>query len=107
MVICRTLLDLDGRLNEVGRECEFLDSYIGCYNVSEDGMFSGEFIRAEDKRKRDEKRQYSTVNISLNPFVRKKCQEKLWEIKQHVISALIKFLEAKFSDFNNEIYEKM
>ena len=107
MVISRTVLDLDGRLDEVGHECEILDSYISRYNVSEDGMFSGEFIRAGDKRKQDEKRQYSIVNSSLHTCVRKKCLEKLWEIKQHVIPALIKLLTAKVNDFNNEIYEKM
>ena len=47
MAKSRTVLDRDGRLDEVDRECEFLDSYINHYPK----MFSGEFKRARDKRK--------------------------------------------------------
>ncbi len=67
LAISRTVLDLQQRLEEVGSKMEFLN------NVSEDGKFSGEFIKAGDKKKRDENRQYVTTNVSLNPFLAVKC----------------------------------
>ncbi len=107
LAISRTVLDLQQRLEEVGSEMEFLDSYLHRYNVSEDGKFSGEFIKAGDKRKRDKNRQYVTINVSLNPFSAEKCKEKVWNIKRKVIPSLIQLLEARFADFNSEIYAKM
>ena len=107
LAISRSTFDLEEKLNEIGTDGEFIDSYMNRFEVSEDGEFAGMFVKAGDKRKHEENRQYLTINATMQPFSAKNCFEKVWDVKRKVISALIKTLKQRFEDYDDEVYSKM
>ena len=88
-------------------DAEFLDSYMHRFQVSEDGNFAWRFVKAGDKRKHEENRQYPTVKVTMQPYSVNSCLEKIWDVKRKVIPALIKMLKQRFEDYNDEVYSKM
>ncbi len=107
LAVRRTVMELQERIDDIGTDDEFLDSYLHRFNVSEDGKFKGEFVTAGDKRKRKQNRRYVTVQVTMNPFSFQECKEKVWNLKRSVIPSLIKLLQSRFKDYNNKIFEKM
>ena len=75
--ISRTVLELTQRIDEIGKEDEFLGSYIERFQATEDGKLSGEFVTAGNKRKRQENRRYLTVEVAIDPFSREACIAKV------------------------------
>ncbi len=56
LAVRRTVMELQERIDDIGTDDEFLNSYLHRFNVSEDGKFKGEFVTAGDKRKRKQNR---------------------------------------------------
>ena len=98
LAISRSISELEEKLNEIGTDAEFLDSYMHRFQVSEDGELAGKFVKAGDKRRHKENHQYVTVNITMKPYSANNCLEKVWDMKRKVIPALIKTLKQRFEE---------
>ena len=105
--ITRTVLELEQRIGKIGKAEEFLGSYIHRFQVTKEGKFTGEFVSAGDKRKRQENRRYLTVEVAMDPFSCESCIAKVQQIKRKVIPSLIQLLESRFSEYESGIYKKM
>ena len=51
----RSILQLREKEDEIGKEGEFLDSYVSRYHVTEDGVAKGQFTKAGHKKKKEAK----------------------------------------------------
>ena len=51
----RSILQLREKEDEIGKEGEFLDSYVSRYHVTEDGVAKGQFMKAGHKKKKEAK----------------------------------------------------
>ena len=107
LAVKRTVLELQQCVDDIGGDSEFLDSALHRFNVTEDGNFNGEFVTAGDKRKHQENREYRTVRVAIDPFSFRDCLEKVWSLKRNVIPSLIEMLNSRFSDYSDDVFEKM
>ena len=69
--IKRTILELNDKLQEIGSDSEFLDSFFNRYQAEGQsnwltGQLTGNFAKAGDKRKNVDNRDYVNVSFSMN-----------------------------------------
>lgn len=105
--VTRTIMQLREKEDEIGQEGEFLDSYVARYNITEQGVAKGEFVKAGHKKKKKENREYVTVEFQMDDFDRDRCLEKVRSIKKKVIPVVIATLKDRFSSYDDEIFSKM
>ena len=91
--VTRTILQLREKEDEIGKEGEFLDSYVARYHITEDGVAKGQFVKAGHKKKKKQNREYVTVKFQMNGFDRDQCLEKVRNIKKKVIPVVIATLK--------------
>ena len=103
----RSILQLREKEDEIGKEGEFLDSYVSRYHVTEDGVAKGQFTKAGHKKKKKQNREYVTVEFSMDGFKRDQCLGKIRGIKKKVIPAVITTLKDRFASYDDEIFSKM
>ena len=103
----RSILQLREKEDEIGKEKEFLDSYVSRYHVTEDGVAKGQSTKTGHKKKEKQNREYVTVEFSMDGFKRDQCLGKICEIKKKVIPAVITTLKDLFALYDDEIFPKM
>ena len=86
--VSRAVMQLNEKLDEIGMECEFVNSYVARFVISENGLAKGEFVKAGDKRKKQSNREYISVEFGLDIFDKQRCFEKIRRIKSKVIPVL-------------------
>ena len=59
----RSILQLREKEDEIGKEGEFLDSYVSRYHVTEDGVAKGQFTKAGRKKKRSKTENTSRMSF--------------------------------------------
>ncbi|CAB4029586.1 Hypothetical predicted protein, partial [Paramuricea clavata] len=67
LAVSRSIMELRGK-EDIKTDVEFLDSFIHRYVASENGVITGEFVKAGDKRKRKTNREYINVEFRIDAF---------------------------------------
>ena len=107
--VSRTLLELQEKLDEIGNEDEFTDSYFSRFSIVDNNTLSGEFAKAGDKRKIIPNREYVSVSFAMSEVDKERAIAKIRQIKNAVLPVLSTTMKNRFVDFENDgrIYTAM
>ena len=108
--ILKTTLEMEQSLEEIGDDLEFVDSYVHRFKVSTkegaqswlSGKLEGDFIRAGDKRKKEQNRSYVTVPFEMSVINEDRALETARILKRKLYTSLIKTLKSRFKDYSSE-----
>nr|XP_047143305.1 zinc finger protein 862-like [Hydra vulgaris] len=101
--INRTILEIEDKILSIGKDDEFLDSYINRYMVTNNSEIEGSFAKAGDKRKHADNRTYVNVMLEMNSFVQNESIEQIRQIKRTILSKLSLLLSSRFKDYSREL----
>ena len=107
--LSRILLELQGKLDEIENEDNSTGSYFSRFSIADNITLSGEFAKADDKRKRIPNRECISVSFAMSKVDREGAFAKNHQIKNAVLPVLITTMKNRFVDYENDgrIYSAM